>query len=520
MIQLRALAFPVVGFVIMVVAVLTGFSARSVMAPHNYLTLHYLLDFYTVYVILAASFVAWYLFKKGGGLREGVMCILLLNAGLFGAAHALSYPGMPNFIVPNSMDKSIYYYFLSRYFAASAFIVFPLGFAFKVNKAVFRYLLLATGYFVALFFGCAVLIYHNTLPALFISETEPTGKSVLVETALLLLFVVANYLIFKRYRRLQEPECIILIKGIIFAILAEIGMFIDYNLPAGTYLILAHFYLVVAYTYYFRALFISAVEKAYDKLTQTEQCLMRAERLSSLGTIAAGTVHEIRNSLTSIKGFVQIIKHRVDRGQAVKSKDLKVYTGLMLSEIDRTNVLLNEFLLFARPQQAVLKIYNLEKLIGDMLPIIKNQGLLKEVEVVASIASMPMLVQADPYQIKQILLNLANNAFEAMENSSRKLLSISCYPMPCKSKFKLEVADTGHGIPLELQDRIFEPFFSTKEQKKGAGLGLSVVKNIVRNHNGSIWVNSEPGRGTCFVIEFPSVLASSNLKKTAKDRAG
>jgi len=112
-------------------------------------------------------------------------------------------------------------------------------------------------------------------------------------------------------------------------------------------------------------------------------------------------------------------------------------------------------------------------------------------------------VDANPHQIKQVLLNLSKNAFEAMEDSSARQLSINCFPDPTQSTVRLVIKDTGHGIPLEIQKNIFEPFFTTKDEKRGTGLGLSVVNDIIKAHNGVISLVSRPSAGTSFIIDLP-----------------
>ncbi|HBT19824.1 MAG TPA: hypothetical protein DEA47_00355 [Peptococcaceae bacterium] len=203
----------------------------------------------------------------------------------------------------------------------------------------------------------------------------------------------------------------------------------------------------------------------------------------------------------------------MEKGQDLKESDLKMYASLMLSEVDRTHSLLNELLFISKPQpQSDLKTCNLGSIVMEVLPIIKNHSILKEVELEVSISKAPMLVQINPQQVKQVILNLTSNAFEAMDNCSKKTLSIKCFPLPCGSKIRLEISDTGKGIPCHLQEKIFEPFFSTKEEKKGTGLGLYVVKNIVEELNGKIWVKSETGVGTSFFIELTGIMAHSNVK--------
>jgi signal transduction histidine kinase len=242
------------------------------------------------------------------------------------------------------------------------------------------------------------------------------------------------------------------------------------------------------------------VRKATAELEATQKQLFQAEKLAALGKLSAGIAHEIRNPLTSIK----ILIHSLADPQATESsreKDLSVIE----SEIERVNKIIRQFLDFARPRPPSLEPADPRKLIAETLALvgyeIESQGVELEREEEGDLPSVPM----DREQMKQVLLNLILNALQAMPGGGKlriqTALTGSGEGGEGGRSVEIRLQDTGAGIPAEIQSRIFEPFFSTKEE--GIGLGLSVAQRIVEEHGGRIRVQSAEGRGTQFAIVLP-----------------
>ena len=242
------------------------------------------------------------------------------------------------------------------------------------------------------------------------------------------------------------------------------------------------------------------VRKATAELEATQRQLFQAEKLAALGKLSAGIAHEIRNPLTSIKILIYSL---ADPGASDTSreKDLKVIEA----EIERVNKIIRQFLEFARPRPPSLEAADVRKLIAETLALvgyeIESQGV--EVEREGESALPP--VAMDREQMKQVLLNLILNALQAMPGGGKLRIEAALAPFGEGEKtgqaVEIRVQDTGGGIPAEIQGRIFEPFFSTKEE--GIGLGLSVAQRIVEEHQGKIRVESREGEGTVFSIVLP-----------------
>jgi signal transduction histidine kinase len=223
-------------------------------------------------------------------------------------------------------------------------------------------------------------------------------------------------------------------------------------------------------------------------------------RLATIGEIAAGSAHEIRNPLTSIKGFLQMLSTQPPEGQAYGQD----YIQLMLKEIDRINCLVGEFLLLSKPRQIHRQSVQPLQLLEEILPMIENEARLHNIELVIDRAkkSYPA-VFVDSKLMKQVLLNLCKNAIEAM--GEQGTLTLQLVLLTQRRQLQIRICDTGPGIPTAFFEQIFEPFFSTKE--KGTGLGLPICKEIMNELGGEICLDSSSEKGTIFSVYIP--LASS-----------
>jgi PAS domain S-box-containing protein len=235
--------------------------------------------------------------------------------------------------------------------------------------------------------------------------------------------------------------------------------------------------------------------KDVTALRSLEAQVQRSDRLAMIGQIAAGTAHEIRNPLTSIKGFLQILKSTFEQKHMPKEHS---FTEVMLSEIDRINELVSEFLLLSKQREAILAAVDVQNVLRGILPIIQSEALLHDTEVRYEPAESLPGVTADQEMLKQVFLNICKNGIEAMSEGG--VLTIVEKIDRAERKVLIDIHDTGPGIPLFLVDKIFDPFFTTKEE--GTGLGLSVCQRIIHDIGGTIRVSSK-GYGTTFTVGIP-----------------
>ncbi|PKM82686.1 MAG: histidine kinase [Firmicutes bacterium HGW-Firmicutes-14] len=229
---------------------------------------------------------------------------------------------------------------------------------------------------------------------------------------------------------------------------------------------------------------------------QLEEKVVKAEKFSVIGELAAGIAHEVRNPLTSVKGFLQLLAQRFG-----KEDPLQQYIQIMLDEISRINRIISEFLLLSRPTVPIKRPANIHSVLDEILLLSEGELLIKNIELERKYDTGCPMVTIDVEQIKQVFLNLVTNAVAAMPEKGKLIISTNHDRF--ENVLRTFFTDTGIGIKPSLIDSIFDPFFTTKEE--GTGLGLTVSYRIIENHGGRIDVISCPGEGSTFVITLPIV---------------
>ena len=234
--------------------------------------------------------------------------------------------------------------------------------------------------------------------------------------------------------------------------------------------------------------------KAYDELQKTFEQLLQAEKLSSLGELSAGIVHEVRNPLAAIKGAVEILEDEL-----AEDSPRREFAELAKKEVERLDKLVGEFLRFARPATLSIKSNNLNKIVESVISLIENQAVSQSVLIEKDLQNNLPGVLADNEQIKQVLLNLAINSLQAVPVGGKIIFRTFA-----NDDFGIvEIEDNGGGINNKILAKIFDPFFTTKE--KGVGLGLSIAHKISTQHGGKLTVKSEEYH-TTFSLQVPKVI--------------
>lgn len=232
------------------------------------------------------------------------------------------------------------------------------------------------------------------------------------------------------------------------------------------------------------------------EIKQLEEKVRRSEKLAAIGELAASVAHEIRNPLSSIKGFAQYLRH------ALKDKPReKEYTETMVSEVDRINAVVTDLLTFARPMEAELAPTDVTELVEHTIRLVQADAQSRNVSIQMNISNLSK-IPLDAHQMTQAILNLLLNALQAIKNSGR--IEVGAELNPSDSILKIWVEDEGPGIKTDQKEKIFDPFFTTRE--KGTGLGLAIVHKIVENHSGEINLESPPvgkNQGTRITLTIP-----------------
>ncbi len=240
------------------------------------------------------------------------------------------------------------------------------------------------------------------------------------------------------------------------------------------------------------------------KRKQTEAELIRSEKLASVGQLAASIAHEVNNPLAGILIYMKILlkKYEEKKLQTVETENqlLKIE-----KELERTSRIIRNLLDFSRQSEPTMRPVKLNKVVESALFLVGNQISLEKIRLEKKLDAQLPPVLADFDQIQQVLINIILNAIQAMPNGGTLEITTSAAKgikigESTKNTVRIDIKDTGVGIPGEDQKKLFTPFFTTKEKGKGVGLGLSVVHGIIEQHKGKIEIDSEPGVGTTFTI--------------------
>jgi PAS domain S-box-containing protein len=242
----------------------------------------------------------------------------------------------------------------------------------------------------------------------------------------------------------------------------------------------------------------------FTNVYKIQEEILRMDRLVSLGKLASGIAHELRNPLAGIKTTAQALSEEMSREDSRRE-----YLNRITKEIDRLNELLKTFFSFAKPQKLNLIYCHIKDIINEIIPFLIKEIADKGIRFVENYHPQLPQIKVDKTQMHQAFLNLFLNAIQAMPNGGELKIeatqvvstSLEGFKQNC---IKIVISDTGKGIPPHIVHKIFDPFFTTKP--KGIGLGLSITYQIIKKHGGTIKVESKWEKGTSFVINLPEIL--------------
>ena len=248
------------------------------------------------------------------------------------------------------------------------------------------------------------------------------------------------------------------------------------------------------------------VDEKTRELAATHHALLRVEKMASLGKLAASVAHELNNPLAGIATYARLLRRRreeaIASGTAVTPGDDNARILKMVEEeARRCGDIVRNLLLFSRTPGALFAASDLAPIVERCLMLTRHQAQLSGVELASTLPPGLPMVECDAAQIQQALLAMLINAIEATPEGGR--VGIDAEADPRAATVRLRISDTGRGIPPDVIDHVFEPFFSTKTQAAGVGLGLAIVYGIVERHHGRIDVASKPAAGTVFTLELP-----------------
>lgn len=249
---------------------------------------------------------------------------------------------------------------------------------------------------------------------------------------------------------------------------------------------------------------VKMVEERTQRLKQTHERLLHQDKMASLGRLSSSVVHEINNPVAGILNLVMLSK-RILKEDDVSPDDLDTflkYLDLMETETRRISRIVSNLLVFARNSKLEVGKFDVNELINQTLLLNSNLIKINGIRVIEELEKNLPLVTGSEDQLKQVFMNLISNAVESMSGPQRGRLMIETFSREKDKTVIIKFTDTGPGIDEKTVPKIFEPFFTTKKKGKGVGLGLSVVYGIIKEHGGTIHVNSKPGQGAVFTIKL------------------
>ncbi len=238
-----------------------------------------------------------------------------------------------------------------------------------------------------------------------------------------------------------------------------------------------------------------AISDMSHRISQQRDTIRHTDRLGTIGTLAAGMAHELGTPLNVVSGRAGLIK-----SGKLSAEEIAASAETIQSEADRMTTIIRQLLDFARqkpsPHQSI-DLVDVIKRTSDLLHSLAEKA---NVQLVTTISKEPVRIDGDSAQIQQVVTNLVTNAIAAMPDGGTATISLD---RASDQHVQLKISDSGVGIDPEDVDRVFEPFYTTKDVGHGTGLGLSIAYGIIREHGGDIKVESQPGRGSTFIITFP-----------------
>jgi len=235
-----------------------------------------------------------------------------------------------------------------------------------------------------------------------------------------------------------------------------------------------------------------------SELEKTQIQLLQAEKMASLGKLAAGVAHQINNPLGGITLFAKLALEEYELEEAVRQDLLRI-----LKDAERCRDTVKELLEFTRQTRHLMQLQDVNKSISRTMFLLENQSLFQNIEIEKNFAAALPPVLADIQQLNHLFMNVILNAAQAMAGKGKLILKTRV--SAAMQAVEIEISDTGHGIPPDVLPQIFDPFFTTKEEGKGTGLGLSLAYGIVENHGGKITARNKPEGGAVFMISLPIV---------------
>ncbi|NMB45691.1 MAG: hypothetical protein GX998_04690 [Firmicutes bacterium] len=457
---------------------------------------HSMLEFFNTGVALSVFLVGWHAGTKRQTLRGWAFSITFLAVGLLNIFHLLSLPEMPRFITPNSMNKAVLFGYASSLAAAIGLLwasFLPIRRIWRLTRGYY----LVISLIITLLLTFLILFYDNSLAQVWNGGESARSTRLWMGP----ITISLSFLLFVRFARLygrrasQENRSVVIAAGI--WVLSQAAFLLpDRNFD--TYSLIGHIYKGVACGYIYQSVLMPAIERPYRYLVQAQKELRQTRRLRTLGRIVGRLAHELKNPLAAIRASAQLSAILDDEAEREK------VSRRIETEVDRLSELVTLTLETGWEKQEIWDLVYIGPMVQEVNLLwaaeLRRLGIASKIDVEDALPP----IQGNPKLLQRALTNLVLNAVEAMPEGGE--LRIAAYQEASGASIRLEVSDTGPGIPDELRDYLFREFITTKPQ--GTGLGLMITHQIITDiHRGQIWFDTALGKGTRFLLRLPLVQA-------------
>jgi two-component system, NtrC family, sensor kinase len=246
-------------------------------------------------------------------------------------------------------------------------------------------------------------------------------------------------------------------------------------------------------------LLVSAINRMMDELQKRQEQLIQSRKIASIGTLTAGIAHEINNPINNLSLTLEAL---IEDGECMDTQERQQLYQEAMDQADRTSEIVKNLLEFSRASHPKVEYINLEELVDKTARLLNNEMKLNNIRFVKQISGSLPRLRMDKGGLQQVLLNLFINSLQVMGNDGE--LKVVLGPAETPGEIRIDVIDSGPGIPEEFLGQVFDPFFTTKQEGEGTGLGLSVSYTIIKKNGGRMEVKSPPGEGACFSIILPA----------------
>jgi two-component system, NtrC family, sensor kinase len=246
-------------------------------------------------------------------------------------------------------------------------------------------------------------------------------------------------------------------------------------------------------------LLVSAINRMMDELQKRQEQLIQSRKIASIGTLTAGIAHEINNPINNLSLTLEAL---IEDGECMDTQERQQLYQEAMDQADRTSEIVKNLLEFSRASHPKVEYINLEELVDKTARLLNNEMKLNNIRFVKQISGSLPRLRMDKGGLQQVLLNLFINSLQVMGNDGE--LKVVLGPAETPGEIRIDVIDSGPGIPEEFLGQVFDPFFTTKQEGEGTGLGLSVSYTIIKKNGGRMEVKSPPGEGACFSIILPT----------------